>query len=83
MAKAASSTLVQFLYAEDAALDAAQNPHPLASQAACDRPVGNREDCVRILALAGIANLTQHQTCGFVPGIWIARTLYFCVCDDE
>lgn len=66
-----SSTLLQVLKDEDADLnvwaDSAlmymQNKLTRESsailQAACDRPGGNREDRVRILASAGIAHLTQ------------------------
>jgi RNA polymerase-associated protein CTR9 len=75
MADTPSGTLLQVLKDEDAPLgvwsDASllyiqQNLSRDSStilQAACDRPVGTREERVRVLASAGIAHLTQaHST---------------------
>jgi RNA polymerase-associated protein CTR9 len=82
MAEVASSTLLQILKDEDAALDVwadaallylhqkQSRESSIILQAACDRPSGNREERVRILASAGIAYLTQaaQLSSGSAPG---------------
>ncbi len=83
IADVSSSTLLQILKDEDAALDVwadaallylqqkQSRESSIILQAACDRPSGNREERVRILASAGIAYLTQAaqlSTSGSAPG---------------